>query len=62
VDRAYGLGPLVHGGPVIKHERVRDQHRLDHIQRCTSPTREGAAAVTPEAGGARRSSLELARS
>jgi hypothetical protein len=50
VDRACGLGPLVHDGPVIKCEMVRDQHRPDQIQRCKLPTREGAAAVTPEAG------------
>jgi hypothetical protein len=54
---------LVYGAPVTKGEGVRDQHRPDQIQRCTSPTRDGAAAVTLKAGGAQRrlagASLEM---
>jgi hypothetical protein len=47
------LGSRVYGGPITNRERVRDQHHSDQIQWCTSPTREGVAAVTLETGDVR---------
>jgi hypothetical protein len=54
VEQRHGPGLQVYGALVTKGEGVRDQHRPDQIQWCTTSARDGAPAVTPKAGGARR--------
>jgi hypothetical protein len=59
VDQRHGLGPLVHGGP---GQGVMPRFNLGcplWIGRLASPTCDGAAAGTPEGGGARWSRPSL---